>query len=227
MDDNDWAWATDPRYPLWCLTFTRNLEPAEVLRRYGADPSNAQTLAHTETSHLYDLALHEGGTVLRVGALHGWTFGYEDVGGTGSHPGTLQTLSQGTETICLLRGGDGTNRLTHCINGQTRETFEPSAALTSQRPPQPHPFWNLIHTYGQQALHQPPILLALHAVTHHTHTILDRATLSGPLLSIHLANTDQPPRSAPPAPPCPPTKAMPPIGRALGSAHPLPRPEPS
>jgi hypothetical protein len=29
-----WEWATDPRFPLWCLTFTKDLAPAEVLRRY-------------------------------------------------------------------------------------------------------------------------------------------------------------------------------------------------
>ncbi|WP_329127469.1 hypothetical protein [Streptomyces sp. NBC_01465] len=69
MIGDHWDWVTSPRYPLWCVTFTKSLAPPEVLRRYGAEPDRARTLAHTEASDLYDMALRDNGTVLRVGEL--------------------------------------------------------------------------------------------------------------------------------------------------------------
>ncbi|MFD8913444.1 DUF6461 domain-containing protein [Streptomyces sp. NPDC059575] len=113
MTDGEWEWATDPRFPLWCVTFTRHLAPDKVLRRYGADARTARMLARGEASGLYDLALR-GGTVLRAGTAGGWSFCYEDVGGAGSRPGVLGALSRGTETLSLLHGGDGTNHLAQC-----------------------------------------------------------------------------------------------------------------
>ncbi|MGW0185744.1 DUF6461 domain-containing protein [Streptomyces sp. NPDC003362] len=157
-----WAWATEPRFPLWCLTFTKDLTPAEVLRRYGADPDRAQLLDHARAGDLYVIALR-GGTVLRAGALRGWSFCWEDVGGAGSSRGVLAALSAGTETFTLLRGGDGMNRLTHWCDGQHRESFEPGP---SDRTPQgDRPFWELVQDYGQATPEQPGLLSALQAIS--------------------------------------------------------------
>ncbi|MFK4272571.1 DUF6461 domain-containing protein [Streptomyces milbemycinicus] len=217
VSSDEWGWATDPRYPLWCVTFTRGLAPAEVLRRYGADPNRARMLAHADASDLYDLAFR-GGTVLRAGALNGWSFCYEDVGGAGSRPGPLGALSQGTETLSLLRGGDGMNRLAHWCDGQCREAFEPGA--TDRMPQGARHFWDLAHDYSQAAPGHAGLLHALKAITHHTGISLDTATITGPLLTTHLADQDRTPDPVPHARPSAPRNRASSMGRALGTARP-------
>ncbi|GAB2974751.1 hypothetical protein GCM10023080_044160 [Streptomyces pseudoechinosporeus] len=220
-DDDEWGWAVDPRYSLWCLTFTRGLNPADVLRRYGADPDRAQVLARTERSDLYEQALR-GGTVLRVGMHSGWSFCFEDVGGAGSRPGPLRALSQGTETVSLLQGGDGMNLLSHWHDGQCRERFEPGA--TDWIPQGTGPFWDLVRSRHQAHPGRPGLLLALEVITQHTGVYLDRTTITGPLLTAYLADEDRTPDPVPSLPPTPPKQGSTSLGRYLGSVRPTPRP---
>ncbi|GGT78933.1 hypothetical protein GCM10010207_88270 [Streptomyces atratus] len=215
MVGDQWEWATDPRYPLWCVTFTKGLMPDEVLRRYGTEPDQARKLAHTEASDLYDMALRGGGAVLRVGKLQGWSFCFEDVGGVGSRRGPLSALSRGTETLSLLRGGDGMNRLAYWCDGQRRESFEPGA--NDRMPQGERHFWDLVCAYDQATPGRTGLLLALQAITQHTGVSLDTATIAGPLLTAHLSDGDRTPDPVQRAPLTMRGSAASSLGRPLGS----------
>lgn len=220
MTDGDaWGWATDARLPLLCLTFTKRLASYEVLHRYGADPGTARVLTPGETSGLRELALR-GGTVLRAGTVGGWSFCYEDVGGAGSRPGPLGALSNGTETLSLLRGGDGMNRMAYWRDGQCLEDFEPGAA--DRLPRGERHFWDLVHSAGQTAPHRPGLLLALRAITCHTGVSLGTDTVEGPLLTAYLADEDRTPDPAPRHRPAAPGNGTSGLGRLLGAVQPSP-----
>ncbi|MYQ48615.1 hypothetical protein GTW40_26845 [Streptomyces sp. SID4985] len=197
MADGTWRWATDPRFPVWCVTFTRDLTPDEVLRRYGADPRTARMLARGEAGGLYDLALH-GGTVLRAGTADGWAFCYEDVGGAGSRSGLLGTLSRGTETLSLLHGGDGTNHLAYWRDGE-RIDFE-------------------LGPTGGTSRHAG-LVPALRAVTRHTGVSLGADDLEGPLLTAYLAE------AAPLRSPVTGGAGTATVGRPLGAVRPASDPK--
>ncbi|MFH8886733.1 DUF6461 domain-containing protein [Streptomyces californicus] len=217
-DGHDTKWFTDPRLPTWCITLTEHLTPDAVLRRYGADPGTARMLARDEASDLYDRALR-GGTVVRVGTAGTWAFGYEDIGQAGSRPGPLAVLSRGTQTLSLLRGGDGTNRLAHWRDGQCREAFELGTA--SRKPQGNHYFWDLVHAASQTTPWATGLLLALRAITHHSGVVLSKETIQGPLLTAHLADEDRAPDPAPRHRPVPNINTSA-LGRALGTVRPSP-----
>ncbi len=208
-------WATDPRHALWCVTFTRNVTPADVLRRYGADPGSAQLRAHADTREFYERIMGAG-TVLRVGLLGAWSFCYEDAGAAGSRPGLLSCLSQGTETLSLLKGGDGMNLLAVWRDGQREEVFEPGAF--GRRPQKDHRLWDLVQ---QSTTGQPRIIAAFQAIARYTGVLLDDAKIAGPLLTACLADADRIPDPTPqPAHPSLPKDGNRPLGRSLGSFRP-------
>ncbi|MEU3400798.1 DUF6461 domain-containing protein [Streptomyces filamentosus] len=197
-EEYEWEWVTDPRFPIWCVTFSKGLTSGEVMRRYGTDPIAALTLARDEAGGLYDLAL-TGGTVLRVGTLGGWAFGYEDVGHAGAHPGPLGALSRDTETLCLLRGGgDGTNRLEYWREGERREAFE--AGVTGSEPQGERCFWDLVQSAGRGASARVGLLIALQAITDYTGVSLSTNTVQGPLLTAYLSDADRTPDPTPQRP---------------------------
>ncbi|WP_420711617.1 DUF6461 domain-containing protein [Streptomyces sp. NRRL F-5193] len=189
-----WEWVTGLRFPIWCVTFTRDLLSSEVMRRYGADPRAAVTLAREEAGELYDLAL-AGGTVLRAGTLDGWAFAYEDVSHAGAQPGPLGALSRNTETLCLLRGGDGTNRLEYWREGGCREAFE--VGVIGKVPQGEHNLWDLVQSAGRAVPPRAGLLTALQAISDYTGVSLSTKTIQGPLLSVYLSDEDRTPDPTP------------------------------
>ncbi len=206
-------WATASRYPMWCVTFTRNVTSAEVLRRYGANPEDARMRTHADNRDLYEMAAVSG-TVLRSGTLSGWSFCYEDMHIFGSRPGVLASLSQATETLSLLRGGDGMNSFTVWRDGQREELFEPGAP--SVRPHYEGQLYDLVQRYRTD---QSGLVTALQAIAHYTGVMLDDATVSGPLLTVHLPEAEQARQPFYPSSPKDGSRAL---GQGLGFLRPAP-----
>lgn len=211
-----WAWATDPSRVMWCVTFTRDITPYDVLARYGADSGTARFLTRQQAAQLSG----PEGSVLCAGALGDWSFCFEEYGVMGAMAGPLSALSQGTETFSVLRGGDGMNGFAHWRDGQRTERFEPG--YTHTRPPPPHPWWDAVQEQLDAAgTEYPGLVPVLEAVAHHTGAVLDSDTLSGPLLTLLLDDNSRTPDPAPQPPPGP----LQPLGRLLGPALPgLPPP---
>ncbi|MFJ7416343.1 DUF6461 domain-containing protein [Streptomyces sp. NPDC098077] len=190
-----WAWAVDPRDVMWCLTLTRNITPDEALDRYGAERRSAQLLTRRQATQL-DYTTHAIGSVLRAGALAGWSFCFEDNGVMGRMPGPLSALSQDTETFSILRGADGMNGFAYWRDGQCAERFEPGFAHTA--PPPPHPWWDAVQQrLGLSDGGTPVLIPVLEAVAHHTGAAFDTDTLDGPLLTVLLEEHRRTPDPAP------------------------------
>ncbi|GAB3003283.1 hypothetical protein GCM10023080_081280 [Streptomyces pseudoechinosporeus] len=209
-----WEWARDPRAGMWCVTFTHGIAPEDVLTRYGADTSSAQFLTRQQAARLDDSSLPEG-SVLRAGSLDDWSFCFEDFGVMGAMPGPLSALSQGTESLSVLRGGDGMNRFAHWRDGQCTEQFEPG--FTHTKPDPPHLWWDTVQErLDASGEDYPGPVPVLEAVAHRTGAVLDTATLDGSLLTLRLedgSRTPDPPLRPHPAAPRPP-------GRRLGRLAP-------
>ncbi|WP_432941573.1 DUF6461 domain-containing protein [Marinactinospora thermotolerans] len=174
---------------MWCVTFTRGVTPAEVLRGYGADPGTAQMLSFEEAQGLYPPG---DGSVLRAGALDGWAFCYEDIGVMGAMPGPLSVLSWGTETLSVLRGGDGMNGFSWWYDGQQVESFEPGFVHT--RPRSPSTFWDAVQARIDAAGdHHVGLRPTLEVVAGYIGAVLDTATLRGRLLTVRLDEADRAP----------------------------------
>jgi hypothetical protein len=223
-----WAWANDPRAGTWCLTLTRGIAPEEVLARYGADADTARLITRQQAAQLMNgTASSSGlpeGSLLRAGAWGGgWAFCYEDHGVMGAMPGPLSALSRGTETLGVLKGGDGMNRFSHWRDGHCTERFEPGFPRT--RPNPPHPWWDAVQEQLERSSKPYPGLgPVLQAMAHHTGGALDTATFDGPLLTLLLEEsrrTPDPPHRPLSGNPRPPGPAL---GPAVVRGTPLPTP---
>ncbi len=110
----------------------------------------------------------------------------------GCMPGPLSALSRGTETLSVLRGGDGMNGFTYWREGQCAERFEPGAAGTKPRPP--HPWWDAVQErLDASGEEYPGLVPVLEATAHHSGAVLDTDTLDGPLLTLRLVDSDRTP----------------------------------
>ncbi|MGW0856964.1 DUF6461 domain-containing protein [Streptomyces sp. NPDC002690] len=219
---------------MWCLTITESVTPEEVLTRYGADARNARELTEQQAARLITSS-SAAGTVLRVGSCGNWSFGYEAYGVVGIGTGTLSLLSQGTQSVAVLRGGDGMNRFEHWREGGPTEQFEPG--FPSTKPPEPHPWWSEVQRRLDE-VNGPHSGLApvMETAFRHVRGVIDRDTLYGPLLTLWLDESSMAPPAFPPSPsgarqlgralgPARPGGSPPTVGRALNM--PIRRPQPS
>ncbi|WP_370671431.1 MULTISPECIES: DUF6461 domain-containing protein [unclassified Streptomyces] len=196
---------------LWCVSFTRGITPHEVLARYGADSRTARLLTRRQAARLSSAE----GSVLRTGTLGAWAFCFEEYGVMGAMPGPLSALSQDTESLSILRGGDGMNTFAYWSDGQCVERFEPGAV--SPRPSEPHYWWDLVQEQLDAAgTGHPGLVPVLKAVARQAGAVLDADVLNGPLLTLLLDDSS---RTPDPVPPAHPTLVRPP-GRSLGPLPP-------
>ncbi|MFE7410480.1 DUF6461 domain-containing protein [Streptomyces laurentii] len=198
---------------MWCVTFTYGIGPEDVLARYGADPRDARLLAERDAGPLYG-SHHPDGSVLRAGALGGWSFCFEDCGIMGVLPGPLTALSWRTETLALHRSAKGMSRFAHWRDGFPSEGFEPGFPGTRGEPP--HPWWDAVQARRDATGEEfPGLVPVLEAIADHTGAVLDADTLAGPLLTLRLADTLCTPDPVPYPLPRPRSSRRP-LGRYLG-----------
>ncbi|MTK05190.1 DUF6461 domain-containing protein [Micromonospora sp. CP22] len=184
-----WAWAEDPCLVMWCVTFTRAITAPDVLARYGADPRVARLLDRDEANSLYAETAQEG-SMLRAGSLGMWSFCFEEHGITSAMSGTCATLSEGTETLSVLRGADGMNGFAHWRDGRRVERFEPGMTVTKPQPP--HPWWDAVevHLATRPSPHSR-LVPVLEVVAAHIGAALDSRTVDGPLLTAALVTSGE------------------------------------
>ncbi|MFF3501166.1 DUF6461 domain-containing protein [Streptomyces sp. NPDC003247] len=237
LGSNPWEWATDSRYPVFCLTFTRGSTPDAVLGAYGVAPGQAAIRTQAESGAL--LPRGGGGTLLRVGTLaENWVYCYEDLEPEGLKPTVMARLSQGTETVRVFKGADGLRTLDHYRDGRRTESVELSTTPVV-RGEGPHTLASAL----RQALGAIPatasssgsapsvLLLGLDVAGRYVGGVLDAQTLRGPLLTAFLPDADRAPlrpvRSPPTGSPSQTTAAADAAaakpGRPLGVLPPAPR----
>ncbi|WP_281193243.1 DUF6461 domain-containing protein [Streptomyces yerevanensis] len=178
-------WAGDQM----CVTLTRDLDPAEVFTRYGADPARSRLLDADAAASL-TTGQFAAGTVslLRSGRLGEWTFCVEEDGVIGSWPELLAVLSRGTETYSVL-STEGLAVFQHWRDGECWENFEPG--LEHPQPGHPSPWWDRVQEaltgHGDSGM-APVVALVLD----HLGLTLDDATLAAPWPTLTLAEDDAP-----------------------------------
>ncbi|MCM3920199.1 DUF6461 domain-containing protein [Frankia sp. AiPs1] len=212
-------WETIGRYGPFCLTFTLDVTPQNLLERYGADPATAHPVAFAETGPVLDPRPDQ--CILATGTLGEWAFCFETLGVEGIMSATLAALSHGTQSVAVNNDANAMHYLTHWADGQPQEEFEPGAPSTL-RAAGPHPFWDA--TERHRALHpdQRNVVAALRAAGDHIGGRLTVRTLTAPLLTTVLTV----PRSRPPSPAAPLPLVHPPqstskLGRRLAALDPL------
>ncbi|CAL9367467.1 hypothetical protein SUDANB60_05413 [Streptomyces sp. enrichment culture] len=185
MTTDAFDWAGDQM----CVTFTRDLDPAEVFTRYGADPARSRLLDADAASDLPTGQFADGAvSLLRSGRLGDWTFCVEEDGVIGSWPEVLTALSRGTETYGVL-STEGLGVFQYWRDGRCVENFEPGLDPTSSVDPGP---WR---DRVREALAEwdgsgmaPVVALVLDQLG----LTLDDATLAGPWPTLTLAEDDAP-----------------------------------
>ncbi|MEV4756977.1 DUF6461 domain-containing protein [Micromonospora sp. NPDC049559] len=183
MIDDPWAWAVDGRRVSFCLTFISGRDPAQVITTLGGDPDRLTLYTELE-------AYQQGrpNTIIRCGTVGTWTFCYEDSAGATATPATAARLSEGTELLQVIKGGDGTNVIVHARNGRRVEWTEP---LRSFQPSGkgPHP----LHSAVQAQMRREPEVLglvaALHLIADYVGGHITEADLEGPLLGVVVSLT--------------------------------------
>ncbi|WP_329558112.1 DUF6461 domain-containing protein [Streptomyces uncialis] len=118
---NRWDWACDE---LLSFNLIRGRSVDDVLRCYGADPSQARTLRRRESDEAFGPP-HDKGTVLRAGRAGDWSFCMETWWfPAGSDLVLLRRLSEGTDAIHYFRNLKGGRSVRHVRDGRTMESFE-------------------------------------------------------------------------------------------------------
>ncbi|WP_113705336.1 DUF6461 domain-containing protein [Nonomuraea lactucae] len=105
---------------VWCLTFVRDLDDAEALRRLGASEESIRPLSYQE---LMDEGLFPH-TVL-AGRLVGWVVLIERNGSEATEPDALRALSAGTEVVSVLRHDYANDMFVYAIDGERLTSFDP------------------------------------------------------------------------------------------------------
>lgn len=107
---------------IFCLTFVRDLDESEVLRRMGGLPDTVavRTLEELESLTNYDNGYPDVAMVLPLGA---WTVVFEP---TGFHGSSLFTVaSRGTEAICVQRHDYAESSFGYAVDGTMITAFDP------------------------------------------------------------------------------------------------------
>ncbi|MEO3742597.1 DUF6461 domain-containing protein [Plantactinospora sp. B5E13] len=99
------------------LAFVADVDEAELLRRFGADPAQATPRTREQARELRDSWTEGFLPVLRVGRVDGWAFAVEEQRSPeGVRPEVLRRLSVGTRAVALRHTGHST-RFTLVVDG--------------------------------------------------------------------------------------------------------------
>src|SRR5260370_33070013 len=107
----------------YCVTFARELDKAEMLRRFNADLSLAQMIRRDDWERLEQLAWF--GEIVQAGQSDGWAFVYEDNGLTGTFEDILQSVSAGTVAISVFCNVNSLTRFCYAEDGVLLAHFDP------------------------------------------------------------------------------------------------------
>ncbi|MEU7889795.1 DUF6461 domain-containing protein [Microbispora bryophytorum] len=105
---------------LWCLTFVRDVDEIEALRRMGASEESIEPLTYEQ---LIDGGLFPD-TVL-AGRLGDWTALIEVYGWHATEIDTLRALSSGTESVSVLRHDYASDDFAYAVDGELITCFDP------------------------------------------------------------------------------------------------------
>nr|WP_042185077.1 DUF6461 domain-containing protein [Kibdelosporangium sp. MJ126-NF4]CEL16500.1 hypothetical protein [Kibdelosporangium sp. MJ126-NF4]CTQ90452.1 hypothetical protein [Kibdelosporangium sp. MJ126-NF4] len=126
-DDLSWADAYPGVYPflgeIFCLTFVKEVDATEALRRMGGYPDTIDTRTLTEIGdlHNFDDGFPDMASAV---ALGDWTVLFEPSGFTGS--GLITALSLGTEAVSVLRHDYASPRFGYAVDGELITEFDPT-----------------------------------------------------------------------------------------------------
>ncbi|MGW9175864.1 DUF6461 domain-containing protein [Streptomyces decoyicus] len=215
--EDAWHWATEDRVPFFCITFSRDKTPAEVITAYGADAQQAALLTHDQSCEIYPDSV--GGTLLRAGALNNWAFCFEERDPEGFKPGVLRRLSRDHETIQVVCGGDGMNTVERIQAGRLTERFEPGVSISPEGTG-PYSLHQEVRRFiAAQPRDVSGLQAALCVVGRRIGAVLDATTLSGPLLTAFIDDAHREPHTANPVS-SEHTQGS--VGRLLGPVQPNP-----
>lgn len=105
---------------LWCLTFVRDVDEVEALRRMSASEESIEPLTYEQ---LIDGGLFPD-TVL-AGRLGDWTALIEVYGWNATEIDTLRALSSGTESVSVLRHDYASDDFAYAVDGKLITCFNP------------------------------------------------------------------------------------------------------
>ncbi|MGW4640937.1 DUF6461 domain-containing protein [Sphaerisporangium sp. NPDC004334] len=105
---------------VWCLTFVRDIEEVEALRRLGAHEESIRPLSYGQ---LVDQGLFPH--MVLAGRLDGWVVIIERNGSTAMQIDVLRALSAGTELVTVFRHDYANDLFVYAIDGEVLTSFDP------------------------------------------------------------------------------------------------------
>jgi hypothetical protein len=106
----------------FCLTFARDLDDREMLRRMGVDSTTIKAVAELNAAFnaLYDHAIV-------AGRLAGWAFAFEKNGYEGSRSEVMRAVSTGGAAVSVFRNVNNIARFMYAVDGVVRVECDPYA----------------------------------------------------------------------------------------------------
>ncbi|MER5624846.1 DUF6461 domain-containing protein [Streptosporangium sp. NPDC002544] len=143
-----WLSGDGPLGDIYCVSFIRDLSPAEVLTRLGAEPDSIEKVTFDELDErvMANIQETDGLEAGHVGvtSFDGWTLLVEPWGGWGALREVLTELSRGTEMVSVCRNDYASHMFGYAIDGDVitnfmlerlkdREGSDPSRLTASMR----------------------------------------------------------------------------------------------
>ncbi|MGC0334080.1 hypothetical protein RKD23_007070 [Streptomyces sp. SAI-170] len=112
-------------FPLYTLTFVRDLPPDELLRRMGVDeetlaPRDARELSEEFADDFYDA----DEPVVTTGSDGGWTWAWEQGGTHGLDDRVLRAVSAGTRAVVLHHNEKPMDRFRYAVDRESVVDFD-------------------------------------------------------------------------------------------------------
>ncbi|GAT71490.1 hypothetical protein PS9374_07181 [Planomonospora sphaerica] len=124
----DYAWENDWQMEIYTVTFVRDLDERETLRRFGVVDDNIHPVDDGEVVERIEETEGRYDTVL-VTRSGDWTIAFEYDGWEGTRPETLRELTRdGGEAVSVMRHDYAASHdFEHAVDGRIRTAFRPQA----------------------------------------------------------------------------------------------------
>ncbi|MEU3046256.1 DUF6461 domain-containing protein [Streptomyces sp. NPDC006984] len=120
-------------FPIYTLTFARNLAPAELLSRMGVDGATVAMRDPVDMSDDFGDDLYDDEEpVVRAGTTGAWAWAWEEGGVHGLDARILRGVSAGTEVVALHYNEKPMYAFAYAVEGDVVTTFDTLMAVSPE-----------------------------------------------------------------------------------------------
>lgn len=121
-----WLSSDEPLGEIYCVSFIRNVSPAEALRRFGVDESTMEEVTFKEVAEHSAENAEDAAGFIGAASIEGWTMVIEPGGWQiAADPEVTRRISRKAEVVSVCRHDYASDTFLYEIDGETITEFDP------------------------------------------------------------------------------------------------------